>query len=219
MPNGIGLVEVTRNTLINFCNEFVRDPYLCYTEHGLHALFFSKLYNALPEESRYTACNGHRLCVLQKEYPTAHHLGKSRRQHWDISLIRTPVEAPDRPNVYDYLPLAAVVEFGLNCPSNHLGEDIRRLCHEGANVDNRFVVHLYRLSPAADKISGRDWAPESNILCSRESVQVVLRNRPVEVFYGVVDATEANQSGLWIITGDRIEQVDQPMGARADAAH
>jgi hypothetical protein len=200
-------VEVTRRTLLDFCKEFIARPYLCYTEHGLHALFFSRLYHALPEDSRYTACNGQELCVIQKEYPTAHNLGKSRRQHWDISLIKTPVVPPARPNAYDYLPLAAVVEFGLNCPSDHLEDDITRLCHPEAIVDRRFVVHLYRLSSVTGKVSGRDWSPESTILCSRDSIQVVLRNRPVEVFFGVVDATGANQSGLWGITGNGIEQV------------
>jgi hypothetical protein len=200
-------VEVTRHTLLDFCKEFIARPYLCYTEHGLHALFFSRLYNALPEDSRYAACNGQELCVVQKEYPTAHNLGKSRRQHWDISLIKTPVVPPARPNAFDYLPLAAVVEFGLNCPSDHLEDDITRLCHPEANVDRRFVVHLYRLSSVAGKVSGRDWSPESAILCSRGSIQVVLRNRPVEVFFGVVDATGANPSGLWVITGNGIEQV------------
>jgi hypothetical protein len=200
-------LEVTRSTLLDFCKEFISRPYLCYTEHGLHALFFSRLYNVLPQDSRYTTCNGQELCVLQKEYPTAHNLGKSRRQHWDISLIKTPVVPPARPNAFDYLPLAAVAEFGLNCPSDHLEDDITRLCHPEANVDRRFVVHLYRLSGIANKVSGRDWAPESNILCSKESVQVVLRNRPVEVFYGVVDETGANTSGLWLITGRGIEKV------------
>ncbi len=199
--------ELTRKTLIDFCTEFVSRPYLCYTEHGLHALFFSRLYNALPEESRYADFNGQRFCVLQKEYPTAGNLGKSRRQHWDISLIKTPVAAPSRPNSFDYLPLAAVIEFGLNCPSDHLEDDISRLCHSDANVEQRFVAHLYRLSSVANRVSGRDWAPESNILCSKDSVQVVLRNRPVEVLYGVADATGANSSGLWLINGREITEL------------
>jgi hypothetical protein len=209
MPNGNQSIEVTCRTLVEFCTEFIAHPYLCYTEHGLHALFFSRLYNALPPGSRYTDCNGQRLCILQKEYPTADNLGRSRRQHWDISLIRIPVEAPDCPRAFDYLPLAAVVEFGLNRGSKHLKEDIRRLCDPGANVDNRFVVHLYRLSNAANRVSRRDWTPKSD-LCSRDDVQPVLRNRPVKVFYGVADATAENQSGLWIITGGGIEQVVWP---------
>jgi hypothetical protein len=200
-------VELTRHTLIAFCKEFVARPYLCYTEHGLHALFFSRLYNAFPAENRYAECNGQQVCVVQKEYPTAHNLGKSRRQHWDISVIKAPVVPAKRPNAFDYLPLAAVVEFGLNCPSDHLEDDIMRLCHPEANVDHRFVVHLYRLSPIANKVSGRDWAPESNILCSKDSVKLALRDRPVEVFYGVVDSSGTTPPGIWLITGRGIEVV------------
>jgi hypothetical protein len=79
------VVDLTRATIIAFCRDFLSRPYLCYTEHGLHALFFSRLYDALPSEERYTYCNDRQLCVLQKEYPTATKLGKSKRQHWDIS--------------------------------------------------------------------------------------------------------------------------------------
>jgi hypothetical protein len=208
MPND-DVVEVTRNTVVNFCREFISRPYLAYTEHGQHARFFTQLYNALPPEDRYTCCNAQELCVLQKEYPTSTNLDKSRRQHWDIALIKTPVAAPPRQMAFDYLPLAAVVEFGLNCASDHLEDDIARLCHPEANVDNRFVVHLYRLSRRGEKISGRDWSPESTILCLRESIQVVLRSTqvPIEVFYGIVDETNANPSGLWRIRSDRIDKL------------
>src|SRR5262245_31346078 len=110
-----GLVRgAIRPTLIDFCKEFVDSPYLCYTEHGLHARFHERLYNAFSESERYTHCNGQQLCVVQKEYPTASRLGKSRRQHWDISVVRTPVVPPARLNAFDYLPLTAVIEFGLN---------------------------------------------------------------------------------------------------------
>src|SRR6266700_4198811 len=130
MPNA---VEVTRDTIVAFCQEFIRRPYLCYTEHGHHARCFTQLYNRLRPEDRYTWCNGQELCVLQKEYPTATNLGKSRRQHWDIALIRTPIVAPQRPMAFDYLPLAAAIEFGLNCGSDHLQDDIARLCHPEAS--------------------------------------------------------------------------------------
>src|SRR6266508_1418455 len=112
MPTNGEVLCLTRKTIIEFCKEFLLRPYLCYTEHGLHALFFARLYHALPMDARYTRCNGLELCVLQKEYPTAHNLGKSQRQHWDISLVKTPVNAPQRPCCFDYLPLAAVLEFG-----------------------------------------------------------------------------------------------------------
>ena len=44
------VVEVMRDTLTAFCKEFVAQPYLDYTEHGQHARFFTRLYNALPRE-------------------------------------------------------------------------------------------------------------------------------------------------------------------------
>jgi hypothetical protein len=44
--------ELTESTLVEFCKEFVEHPYLCYTEHGLHALFFARLYERLPSPMR-----------------------------------------------------------------------------------------------------------------------------------------------------------------------
>jgi len=38
---------VTRQAIIQFCLEFVRNPNLCYTEHGQHALFCTMLYHNL----------------------------------------------------------------------------------------------------------------------------------------------------------------------------
>ena len=75
--------ELTEATLVEFCKEFVEHPYLCYTEHGLHALFFARLYAALPPDERYLEFAGKRVSVVQKEYPTHHHLDRPRRQNWD----------------------------------------------------------------------------------------------------------------------------------------
>ena len=105
-------VEIVRQVTKQFCLDFVKDPYLCYTEHGLHALLFTKLFNALPHDQRYALHDDHRqVCVIQKEYPTAHDLDKSKRQHWDISVIRTPLEIADEneERSYDFLRLAAAV--------------------------------------------------------------------------------------------------------------
>jgi hypothetical protein len=137
--------QITRKTLIHFCFDFLERPYLCYnTEHGLHALFLMRLYNALPSENRYSELNGRQFCVVQKEYPTNCNLGKSKRAHWDISIIKQPVITSDRMSAFDYLPLTAVVEFGLNYDSHHLIDDIRRLSHRESNVDHGLIVHLYR---------------------------------------------------------------------------
>lgn len=64
-----------------FTLEFIANPYLCYTEHGQHALFYTMLFNALPPERRYTKLSNNKICVIQEEYPTAGKLGKHQRQH------------------------------------------------------------------------------------------------------------------------------------------
>lgn len=114
--------EIFQQTIVHFTTEFLHNPYLCYTEHGLHALFYAQLYHALPAEQRYLTWQKQRICVLQKEYPTAHNLGKPQRQHWDIALIQNPPQhsRPSDVGAYDYLKLAAVVEFGLNENAAHL---------------------------------------------------------------------------------------------------
>jgi hypothetical protein len=147
------VVQIIRNTLIDFCLDFLRRPYLCYTEHGLHALFFTRLYGALASEERYSELDGQQFCVVQKEYPTAGNLGKSKRQHWDVSVIRHPVIVPTRTSAFDYLPLAAAIEFGLNCNSDHLVDDIQRLSHCKSNVQNGFIVHMHRPIPRKNSLA------------------------------------------------------------------
>jgi hypothetical protein len=44
MPD-IDLATLTKEILVEFCKDFIDHPYRCYTEHGLHALFYTKLYN------------------------------------------------------------------------------------------------------------------------------------------------------------------------------
>ena len=122
-------------------------PYLCYTEHGLHALFYTHLFNALAPTDRYLLWHGQLVCAIQKEYPTADALGKPQRQHWDVAVIRNPPQClAGMPHSYDYLRLAAVIEFGLNEASDHLEDDIQRLSHPGGDVDQGYFVHLYRLT-------------------------------------------------------------------------
>ena len=82
--------KTVEDTIEKFCAEFVTHPYICYTEHGQHARFYSHLYGALPEKRRYVDWKQKKVCSLQKEYPTAGALGKTRRQHWDIALIKSP---------------------------------------------------------------------------------------------------------------------------------
>jgi hypothetical protein len=206
--------QITRNTLIDFCFEFLDWPYLCYTEHGLHGLFLTKLYNALPPKNRYSELNGQRFCVVQKEYPTNSKLEKSKRQHWDISVIKQPVMASTRTPAFDYLPLTVVIEFGLNCNDTHLREDIRRLSHRDSNVDNGFIVHLYRLSNPKDKFSGRDWSAKSARLFDKQKVQTLLQGykapRKLEVLYAIADTTKPDASGLWSITSEGARSTYRP---------
>jgi hypothetical protein len=127
-----------------FCLEFLESPYLCYTEHGLHARFYHKLLEKLGEANTIVDFQGKKLCIVQKEYPTSTSLGKSRRQNWDISIINK--DNIKKGKQYDDLMLDAVVEFGLNASEKHLEGDIGRLTHKDANLINPFIVHLCRIS-------------------------------------------------------------------------
>ena len=159
----MSIIKVIEETLTGFCKEYIADPYLCYTEHGQHALYFTELYNALPENERYVSSmlpdeEKIKICRIQKEYPTHDSLGKSKRQNWDISVIKNPVEVTKKKHPFDYLKLEAAIEFGLNSRIDHLVDDFLRLSHSDTNADHRCVVHLYRLSEAGNQISARDWS-------------------------------------------------------------
>jgi hypothetical protein len=206
-------IEIVRQTIRDFCVEFISHPYLCYTEHGQHALFYTMLYNALPEKQRYTEWQGKKVCVLQKEYPTAHNLGRGKRQHWDIAVLCTPPEPiPNRVKSYDCLKLSAVIEFGLNEAVEHLIDDIARLGHPSANLVQGYVVHLYRLSDAGATFSGRDWSSRSGrrrtVEDINQKVNEIAKRLPiaktVEIYYGVVDSTNRCPSGLWNIKNGRV---------------
>jgi hypothetical protein len=204
-----GQIEIVRQTIEEFCLEFLEEPYLCYTEHGLHALFYTKLYNAFSAKNRYVSWRGFQVCVIQKEYPTASKLGKPQRQHWDISIIKSPPESkcPSSSPSYDYLKLDAVVEFGMNEGWEHLQDDIDRVCHHEANVENSFVIHLYRLSKAGARRSNRDWSPGSRQLVLKEEIVEFTSDKPVEVFYGLVDISEEHISGVWQIKSGMVTQI------------
>jgi hypothetical protein len=191
----------TEAVLCEFCREFLEHPYLCYTEHGLHALFFARLYQALPPEERYLEFAGRKVSVVQKEYPTHHHLGRPRRQNWDISVIEKPPVAPNVPHPYDHLKLAAVVEFGLNYDEDHIAGDIDRLSHESANVGLRLIAHLYRLG-LDDRISSRVRSTDSTKIYTRPEILSMLQGKQVTVYYGLHDESGKRASGLWKLTAD-----------------
>ena len=201
------MLELIRETINEFCLEFVHNPYLCYTEHGQHALFYSMLFNALPEQEHYLDWQNQKVCVLQKEYPTAGKLGKPQRQHWDIAILKAPPESVGTKSSYDYLKLFAAVEFGMNEAEKHLKEDIRRLCHDDANVEHRFIVHLYRLSESGNPFSGRDWSPKSPRILTVEKALELVMGKSVEIFYAIADRTSVHQSGVWNIKDGVVAQM------------
>lgn len=194
------MTDTIRQTIIQFCAEFVADPYLCYTEHGQHALLYSMLYDALPQERRYTTWLGKKLCVIQKEYPTAADLGKSKRQHWDMAILQTPPKSTaGKYNTYDYLRLAAAVELGMNEAQEHLVDDIERLCHPASNLERGFVVHLYRLSKPGALFSDRDWSANSGRILTPAQVAQLSIGKSIEIFYGIADNTGKYRSEAWHI--------------------
>jgi hypothetical protein len=205
--------DVIRKAIQDFCLEFYEHPYLCYTEHGQHALFYSMLYNALPPEQRYAEWQGKRICVIQKEYPTAGNLGKPQRQHWDISVIKTPLEclAGTSRYSYDCLKLAAAIEFGLNECLEHLLDDVNRISHADANVEHGFIVHLYRLSKAGAKFSSRDWSPLAKRIASVEDIAQLTIDKKVEIYYGMADSTGKHTSGVWLIKQGEMTQINPGM--------
>jgi len=203
------MIETIRKTITNFCLEFVHNPYLCYTEHGQHALFYSKLFNALTDDQQYLDWQGKRVCVLQKEYPTAGKLDKPQRQHWDIAVLKSSPESNESKYTYDYLKLIAAIEFGMNEAKDHLEDDIARLCHPEANLEHGFIVHLYRLSESGNQFSGRDWSPKSPRILSTEDVQELSVGKSVEIFYSLADSTGTYETGVWNIKSGLLRKIEQ----------
>jgi hypothetical protein len=194
------MLGVIRNTIEGLCSGFVENPYLCYTEHGQHALFYTMLFNALSPEQRYTTWQNQKVCVLQKEYPTAAPLGKPKRQHWDIAVLKSPPESTQTGGCsYDFLKLLAVIEFGLNEAEEHLQDDINRLCHEQANLEHCFIVHLYRFSNGNSLFSHRDWSSISPRILQLTDICRMSEGKSVEIFIGLADLTGKYEQGVWNI--------------------
>lgn len=202
-------VDLVRETAKEFYLDFLQNPYLSYTEHGIHAIFFNLLYNALPEDGRYASWCGQKVCVVQKEYPTLGCLDKPQGQHWDISILQNPLVSKYKEKMppYDCLCLDAIVEFGLNETEGHLKDDIQRLSHTDANVKQGFIIHLYRLSTPGDYFSKRDWSPKSARILSKERVAELSKSGSLEVFYGLADSTLTLPSEAYWIKGCEIQML------------
>ena len=197
------MINLIRNTINEFCQAFIQNPYMCYSEHGQHALFYNMLYQAIPKSQRVISWENQKICVVQKEYPTAGKLGKPRRQHWDIAIIKSPPESiSSRHGSYDYFKLYAAIEFGMNESEEHLQDDINRLCHEGSNIEHRFIIHLYRLSESGARFSGRDWSSKSPRILNGEKIKELIKGKPVEIFYGLADSTGKHKCGVWSVSNE-----------------
>jgi len=192
------ILDKVRQSLDDFCVEFVKSPYLCYTEHGLHVRFCSILSERLTEQEMYGKLGDDTVCVIQKEYRTAHNLGKSKCQHWDVAVLRDPLTASSKPE-YDHLMIEAAIEFGLNEGKKHLCEDIRRLSHPLSNVESGFAVHLYRVS---ESMSKRDKNPKSRMIWPRDDLSDLKKlvvDSDVSVYYALVDRTGTLRSRAYRI--------------------
>ncbi|OGN94758.1 MAG: hypothetical protein A2Z71_05930 [Chloroflexi bacterium RBG_13_50_21] len=199
------MIETIRKTITEFCQDFIDYPYLCYTEHGQHALFYTMLYNGIPEEQRYITYINQKVCILQKEYPTAGKLGKPQRQHWDIAVLESTQESIHvETGSYDYFNLVAAIEFGMNEAREHLQDDIERLCHVEANIEHGFIVHLYRLSESGKRFSNRDWSSKSPRIMTIENVRELSIGKSVEIFLGLADITGIHASGVWNIKDGQV---------------
>ena len=202
------VTTLLEQTLQDFCRSFLANPYLCYTEHGLHALFYAQLFNALPPEQQFFELGGQKVCVLQKEYPTAGKLGKSKCQHWDIAVIKNPpTSVREAPQPYDRLHLAAVIEFGMNATLEHLEDDVRRLLHPDANLELGTAVHLYRLTAPGDKRSRRDLSYNDDDVSTIAQVAELVGKQSTTIYYGIYDAGNKYQTGLWRIRDGMVRDI------------
>ena len=191
-----------------FCLEFLEHPYMCRTEHALHALFFERLHRALGPAEQYVRHKDYRVCTVQKEYPTASPLDRSKRQNWDIAVLKTPgtgeeVQATSCPAgrcEFDYLDLDSVVEFGLNEGIGHLIDDLERMSHPGSAIDSEgcFAVHLLRLSDAP--YSERDWSSRSARIVTPEQIQREVAQRGGAVFLASWRDTGSREA--WLVSRD-----------------
>jgi hypothetical protein len=196
----------------------------------VHAYFFARLYAALPNSARYLRDPPIkiRVCRIQKEYPTPTRIQKSRRQGWDICLLRDPwreskTAARGLPH-YDRLDTEAIIEFGLNATRAHLCEDLRRLAHPDVCAERRYAVHLLRVSESSSRVSRRDisrnarpsidagnlsWIQEAMAMAATPSVTVLLcRPDPRAPQLWRISAEKLEDLSRWV--ADSSERVREP---------
>jgi len=204
--------ELVENTIEDFCLEFLKFPYLCYTEHGLHAMFYAKLLDNMPVNRRIIRVGDKDICIVQKEYSMAHRQGESKRAHWDIAILED-TQASDKGNWYDFLKLNSVVEFGLNESIDHLERDVKRLSHQESGVKHGFVVHLHRYSRA---VTRRDWVRKHGRtkmqIEVQDEIQSILRDVGGDViaYFALVDSVTGTKVGPL-----RMDRTSEPLLVKA----
>jgi hypothetical protein len=191
--------KIVEKTIEDFCFEFLARPYLCYTEHGLHALFYASLVGNIPEKERTVRVGDKDIHVVQKEYPMVDKQGRSKRAHWDIAVL-DDVQTSDRLRWYDTLRLNSAIEFGLNESIDHLRRDVQRLSHENSGMKRGYIIHLHRFSRS---VTRRDWIREHARAASRASIDSILRNegRNVTAYFVGVDSVTGTRDGPWRLDG------------------
>lgn len=189
-----------------FADDFVVQPYRCYTEHGLHALFFAELFTLLAPEERYFSVRGRAVGCIQKEYPTATKLGRSKRQHWDIAVLDSSVGAYMSESKLEEIPLVAVFEFGLNEAVDHLKNDLDRLLHSEARVENAVAVHLQRIGDRVNRFSDRDFSPSSaRIVDLDRVVEISAQYEQATIIFANTDSTRGTKDGAWEVRGGNVQ--------------
>jgi len=196
------LIEINRiveKTIEGFCFEFLARPYLCYTEHGLHALFYASLVGNIPEKKRLVRVGDKDIHVVQKEYPMVDKQGRSKRAHWDIAVL-DDVQTSNRQRWYDTLGLNSAIEFGLNESIDHLRRDVQRLSHEESGMKRGYIVHLHRFSRF---VTRRDWIRKHARAATTASIDSILRKegRNVTAYFVVVDGVTGMRGGPWRLDG------------------
>jgi hypothetical protein len=173
--------EIVADTIERFCEEFVENPYLCYTEHGFHALLFHELFEGLSKHGvdLYRPFKTEEMgkeemvCLLQKEYRGLRKFSRREQEesretcaHWDIALFDPSLERRTGSSilklpVYDSFKLHSVIELGFNNEPGHLDLDIERLDRERRGIRHMHILNLCRIG--SRKVSVRNWTPKREI--------------------------------------------------------
>lgn len=193
-------------TILEFCREFVKNPYLCYTEEGLHALFSNRLISKVSrDEDKYGMLAGKKVSLLQNEYPSAQPFNDNKRGHWDIALLKSPLTPIGaRIPQFDYLEVDSAVEFALNMGAAHLRKDIARLCPiepgMDSHVKNKYVVHLYRLMKlGSSRFSNKDMSAKNKEYISENGVLTEIDGSDVVVYYARVTKDDESMNTIFRI--------------------